>query len=398
MKQYSQSKAMRWVMGGALSCLLALAGCGSDGSGPVGTLNVLLTDAPGCGYDHVYVTVDHVEISADGTDWTRVPVNPALDRIDLLSLTNGALLSLGSVPLSAGTYQQVRLVLKDNGTSAPWANALVLTGSSTELPLKTPSGQQIGYKIRGPITVQANTLSDLVLDFDACQSVVAAGASGQHLLKPVVTATAKVVSGAIAGTAQPGAWVSAQQPSSSGAVVIKSTVADPDTGVFTLSPMLSRDVGGQVDVVIVPPASAVNTSGWMTSVVQSVPITAGATTSLGTVMSSYAPVYPVSGSFTVAGSPGAANFNVTQTLSNLSRTYSITSALATGGSYSLPLAATGPQLGTYSAQLPLTFTTITLPSDVGIYQVQASDAAGSSQTRTVDVSAGPATENFTLAP
>jgi hypothetical protein len=162
--------------------------------------------------------------------------------------------------------------------------------------------------------------------------------------------------------------------------------------------MLSSDVGGQVDVVIVPPASAVNTSGWMTSVVQSVPITAGATTSLGSVMSSYAPIYPVSGSFTVAGSPGAANFTVTQTLSNLSRTYSITSALATGGSYVLPLAATGPQLGTYSAQLPLTFTTITQPSDVGIYQVQASDAAGSSQTRTVDVSTGPATENFTLAP
>lgn len=399
MKPSHHSVLRRWALGLGLAGVLAVSACSSGGgSGETGTLNLLLTDAPACGYDHVYVTVDHVEISPDGGRWTTVPVTAGLGRIDLLSLTNGALLSLGSSPLAAGTYQQVRLVLQDNAASAPWANALVLTGSTTELPLKTPSGQQSGYKIRGPFTVQANTLADLVLDFDACQSIVAAGASGQHLLKPVVTATAQVVSGAIAGTAQPGAQVSAQQPSSTGAVVVKSTVADASTGAFTLSPVLASDVGGQVDVVVVPPASVASAVGSMTSIVQSVPITAGATTQIGSVPTVSSTVYPVTGSVTVAGAAGAANLSATQTLSSTSRTYWVANTLATSGSYGLALAASGPRVSTYSTSLPLTFTTITNPADVGIYQLQATDAAGTTVTQSVNVSSGAATANFVLTP
>ena len=399
MKHEFRSIFSKWAWRAGLSCLLAMSGCSSGGSsGEVGTLNVLLTDAPACGFDHVYVTVDHVEISTDGGTWTTVPVKSTLSRIDLLTLRNGTLLSLGSVPLSAGTYQQVRLVLKDNGASAPWANALVLTGSTSELPLKTPSGQQSGYKIRGPFTVQANTLSDLVLDFDACQSIVAAGASGQHLLKPVVTATAQVVSGAIQGTAQPGAVVSAQQPDTSGAVVVKSTVADAVTGVFTLSPVLSSDVGGTVDVVVVPAASGAVPTGSMTSIIQAVPVTAGATTQLGTLSAVTTPIYSVTGSVDVAGSAAQANLRVTQTLTSQAKAYWVTSALTSGGTYAVALAASGPRLGTYSTSLPITFTTLTNPADVGIYQVQASDAAGTTSTQSVNVSAGSATANFSLSP
>jgi hypothetical protein len=401
MKRFERLPVPRWVQACGVTCLMMLSACssgGSGGSGEVGTLNVSLTDAPACGFDHVYVTVDHIEMSPDGGAWTTVPVRADLSRIDLLSLTNGTLLPLGSTPLAAGTYEQVRLVLKDNGASAPWNNALVLTGSTTELPLKTPSGQQSGYKIRGPITVQANTLADLVLDFDACQSIVAAGASGQHLLKPVVTATAQVVSGAIEGTAQPGSQVSAQQPSASGAVVVKSTVADATTGAFTLSPVLSSAAGGLVDVVVVPPATVSSNLGSMTSIVQSVPITAGASTQLGQLTSVTSPIYAVSGTVTVAGTAGAANLSVTQTLSSSAKTYWVSSALAPAGTYSLPLAASGPRVSTYSISLPQTFTTITAPSDVGIYQIQATDASGTMLTQSVNVSAGNATANFALTP
>ena len=83
----------------------------------MGTLNVSLTDAPACCHDPVYVTVDHVEISPDGEAWTTLPVKAGLSRIDLLSLTNGTLLALGSMPLVAGMYEQVRLVLQDNGST-----------------------------------------------------------------------------------------------------------------------------------------------------------------------------------------------------------------------------------------------------------------------------------------
>jgi hypothetical protein len=197
-----------------------LSGCGGGGGGgggtSTGTANVMLTDSPSCGYDHVYVTVDHVEISSDGSSWTSIPVSASLGRIDLLSLNNGTLISLGQAPLIAGTYEQVRLVLAANGNTAPNANSVVLTGSATEIALTTPSGQQSGYKIVGPFTIAAGTMADLVLDFNACKSIVVAGASGKYLLKPVVSAVAELVAGKITGTTVAGSHVYAEQQSTSG--------------------------------------------------------------------------------------------------------------------------------------------------------------------------------------
>ena len=158
---------------------------GGDGSG---TLRIALTDAPACGYDHVYITVDRVRVhassSAEDSDggWSEVVVNPA-QRIDLLDLTNGVLAELGQTPLPAGQYSQVRLVLRSNGTGTP-ANAVVPTGGS-EIPLDTPSATQSGLKLVHGFTVQPNTLVDLVLDFDACKSIVKRGNSGRYNLKPV---------------------------------------------------------------------------------------------------------------------------------------------------------------------------------------------------------------------
>ncbi|MGN5477302.1 DUF4382 domain-containing protein [Cupriavidus basilensis] len=49
---------------------------------------------------------------------------------------------------------------------------MVPTGGTEQALLDTPSAVQSGIKINRPFTVAANTLSDLVLDFDACKSVV----------------------------------------------------------------------------------------------------------------------------------------------------------------------------------------------------------------------------------
>jgi hypothetical protein len=383
------------IMAGAMSLILTACGGGGSGSPATSTLHVLLTDTPACGYDHVYITVDHVEISTDGYSWTSIPVDSTVSQpIDLLNLTNGALLSLGQAPLSAGTYEQVRLVLKSNGNAAPWANSVVLSSDpSTQIPLTTPSAQQSGYKIVGPFTVQAGTQADLVLDFDACKSVVVAGNSGKYLLKPVVTAMAEAVSGSVTGTTLPGAQVYAEQ----NGTIVNGTVADASTGNFTLYPILLSSIsGGMVDVVVVPPASG--TAGYDTAIIQDVPV--GAATPVGTITPSAATINTASGTVMVAGSPGAANLVANQTVNSSGRTYEIVSTSTTTGSYSLPLAASGPDLGTYSTTLPIPLTPDADAADVGIYSITAMDAAGTTATLSnVDVSAGSATnQDFTLNP
>ena len=186
--------------------LAALAACGGGGGGSAdagnGTLRLALTDAPACGFDKVNVTVEKVRVhqsnSSADTDsgWSEVVLNPAR-RIDLLSLTNGALFELGQTPLAAGKYSQLRLVLADNTQANPLANSVLPTGTNTEVALKTPSAQQSGLKIPVHITVAANQLADFVLDFDACKSVsvVTAGNSTNYNLKPQLRLIPRLVNG-----------------------------------------------------------------------------------------------------------------------------------------------------------------------------------------------------------
>ena len=235
----------RWGALTGLALLVAgLAACGGSGSAPAtGTLQLAMTDAPACGYDHVYVTVNKIRVhqsaAADGTEllgWRDLNI-PA-QRIDLLSLTNGVLQELGSMPLPAGTYQQVRLVLADNpanpSTANPLANALVLSGSDTEIPLTTPSAQQSGFKLKALFDVQSGQVADMVLDFDACRSIVKAGASGRYNLKPVVAVIPRLRT-AIEGYVDPSiaanVVVSTRDPDNN----LRATLPNPTTGKFTLA-------------------------------------------------------------------------------------------------------------------------------------------------------------------
>ena len=390
---------------------LLLPACGGGGgSAGMGSVNVRLTDAPACGYDHVYVTVDHVALSSDGNSWTTVPVSPSVTQpIDLLDLTNGVMLTLGQAPLPAGTYQQVRLVLKANSGSAPFANSLVLTGSPNQIALDTPSAQQSGYKILGPITVQAGTASDLVLDFNACRSIVVAGASGKYLLKPVVRATAQAVSGTISGFALPGSQVSAYAEPAGTFITGTVVPAGNPSARFNLGSILqtSATPGSSVDVVIVPPPA----SGQGSIVIQGIPVTASNTTwispSDGTSYFNATPstvsgINAVSGTVTVAGLPGAANLVANQTVTGSARTYEMaaTTSAPVTGTYSLLLAASGPWLGTYSGVVtttPIPLTQDTATTDAGIYSIVASDALSTSAPQTANVSAGPANLNFSLS-
>ena len=189
-------RTLQLLLGGGVLAALAACGGGEGGGGVAsvgggGTLRLALTDAPACGFDAVNVTVEKVRVhqsnSAADSDsgWSEVVLNPSR-RINLLNLTNGVLDELGQVPLPVGKYTQLRMILTDNNSAAPFANSVKPTGSA-EVALKTPSGQQSGVKTNVNIDIAANKLADFVLDFNACKSVVTAGNSGQYLLKPVVS-------------------------------------------------------------------------------------------------------------------------------------------------------------------------------------------------------------------
>lgn len=202
----------------------------------------------------------------------------------MLSLTNGVLQQLGQIPLPTGHYQRIRLVLTSN-------NSVVLTTATgtddADVALTTPGATQSGYKVVGNFTVQPDTLTDLVLDFDACRSVVQKG-NGTYSLKPVVTATPVVVSGRIKGVVsltEAGAKVYAEQ----NGVVIKGTVVNTD-GSFTLSPLIQSSSNGNYDVVVVD-------QGFSNAIIRSVPVTASADT---TVSTAAAPVSAPAASFRVA--------------------------------------------------------------------------------------------------
>ncbi len=290
----------------AITSAIFLVACGGGGGGGAageGQLRVALTDAPACGYDHVWVTVDRIRVHTSATaddnasGWQELLVQPPR-RIDLLALSNGAMEELGEAPLPAGSYQQVRLVLAPTGAASPPVHAVQPAGGSV-IALDTPSAQQSGLKLQARVDVPEGQRADLVLDFDACRSVVPRGNSGRYNLKPVVAVVPRTVAG-VEGFVTPalaaaGAEVSAQQNGS----VVRSTLADAATGRFYL-PYLAD---GSYTVVV-------SAEGAATTVVTGVPVArATGTTVLNTSANPITPpvsaMRDVTGTVTVGGLPAA---------------------------------------------------------------------------------------------
>lgn len=339
----------RFALGAAL--LAGLAACGGGGGDGTasgsGTLRLALTDAPSCGYDAVYVTIEKVRVhqssSAGDNDggWSEIVLNPAR-RVDLLGLTNGVLMELGQTPLPTGKYTQMRLVLADTSNGQSLANAVVPTGGA-EVALKTPSGQQSGVKTNINIDIAENKMADFVLDFDACKSVVRAGASGQYLLKPVVTVIPRFISG-VQGqmdAALAGAQVSLQL----NGTVVKATVPDA-AGRFLLQPVEP----GNYTLVMTAPGRA-------TAVVTGVPVAAETVTPLGSAATPFS--LPVSATAGVSGTAPADT--LVRALQPLTAGMSVEVGgqfvNATTGAYAFTLPVAAPLVAAYvPAPAPLVFT------------------------------------------
>lgn len=301
----------------------------------------------------------HQSSTANDADagWSEVVLNPAR-KINLLNLTNGVLLNLGQTPLPTGRYTQLRMILADN-TGNTLANSVVPTGSSSEVALKTPSGQQSGVKANINIDIAENKLADFVLDFDACKSVVTAGNSGQFLLKPVVSVIPRYIS-AVAGfvdasLANGSTAVSLQQ----GGVVIKATAPD-STGKFLLQPVGA----GSYSLVLTAP-------GRTTAVITNVAVGTDTVTTVNASGTAFS--LPVSTTGTAKGSaPVDTLVRALQVLSS-GTTVEVSGRFVDGitGAYSFPLAVNAPLVAPYvAAPSALVFTSDTAVA--GRYTLRAS--------------------------
>ncbi|MBS7807188.1 DUF4382 domain-containing protein [Variovorax sp. PCZ-1] len=380
------------VEDGGVNTSVGGVGGGSGGTGaPSGSLSVGLTDAPACGYNHVYVTVEKVRVNLSDTasdadaGWSEIAL-PAPKRIDLLTLTNGVVEPLGSTNLPAGKYRQLRLVLASNTTANPFANAVVPTGGS-QVALDTPSAQQSGLKLKTDFDVAASQQTNMVIDFDACKSVVKAGNSGKYQLKPVLSVFKRGNTGIEGYVALPLAnsntIVSAQQ----NGVSIRSTV--PNTsGQFILSFLPA----GTYTLVI-------NSTGYSTGVITGIPVaTAAGNTTVSSSASPFAlgasSMSAVSGTVTLAGAPATtATIGITQVLTSAGTVslaqLSVDSVSAT---YGISLPRLAPQLGVYST----TTKPALLSADnaaAGNYRITA-QALGSTQVAPVNVSSGDVSQGF----
>lgn len=385
-----RGSANRLVAGAVMTgAALMLAACGGGGGGggsvPQGTVSMSLTDEPAC-YKNVYVTVTRVMLHKAGTaegegagGWEEITPPKGPVKVDLLNLTNGKLEDLGMAEVDAVSYDQVRLVLAEN-SGVPYANYVTLL-SGTDQELKTPSAAQSGLKIKADFAVAAGGTTDLLLDFDACKSIVIAGNSGQYILKPVVRLSGKPV-GSIAGAVTTTMTLSATTISAQqNGQVLRSTTPDKD-GLFKLAYLEP----GTYTVVITSADRA-------TGVISSVPVGTTTTTVNGTATI----VLPTSPMGTVTGVVKAGTALVTDAM------IIATQDVAAGGPVQVLSRPVDFELATYTMQLP-TADAVRAPYAAGVLTFNAdTTAAGKYKLTSTSPTKGtltqtitpPATVNFT---
>jgi hypothetical protein len=232
-------------------CVFFFASCSGGGSGDggsvdTGTVSLNLMDLPNGEYKAVYVNISEVQVHKAGNtdndgndgDGSWLTVGSPNKIYNLLELVNGVTESLGTKELEAGRYTQVRLIigeeipLNQEGNPAKNINDdnhsepnYVIDQSDIVIPLKIPSGFNTGIKLVHPFEVTKNGLMELILDFDAMNSIVKTG-NGKLILKPTI----KIIE------ALNYAEVSGQVSNNSGGlggVRVSAQTYDTDSGVIT---------------------------------------------------------------------------------------------------------------------------------------------------------------------
>jgi hypothetical protein len=175
MKTQSAMKYLRNLTAVVLAAAVFATTTGCKKDSRQSTMVVHMTDAPAA-WAEVNVEIQEVLVHLADSSWMTLNTNAGV--YNLLDLQNDVTVVIAdSTGVPAGHVTQMRLILGSN-------NSLSDT-SGASFALTIPSGQQTGIKINLNTTLQANMTTEVLLDFDAEQSVVDLGA-GLYLLKPVI--------------------------------------------------------------------------------------------------------------------------------------------------------------------------------------------------------------------
>lgn len=181
----------------ATLAVVQLPGCGGGGGGgggtaSTGTLKVSITDKQSDAFDKVVISIREIravpagrENAADDDPGLPVIASFAAPMVVDVMQLQFAQTFLGDATLPARTYSQIRLILNPNRNGQPPANYLILKSdlTATHIPLTTPSGQQSGLKVLGPVEVRTGVVTAVMIDFDPNTAIVARG-NGDYNLKP----------------------------------------------------------------------------------------------------------------------------------------------------------------------------------------------------------------------
>jgi hypothetical protein len=186
---------MRLVTAVALAAALAVAAaCGSSPSSPStgGTLNIALKDSPFSDAKSLLVTFSEVDAhKSDQTDgqWTTLPfAGGASTRTCDLKKLQASQDILGTGPLAAGQYTQIRLIVSsatiyfDNAAAGNACDATIAPPSGANVSVTIPSGE---VKLVQQFTVPTTGATTILLDFDGDQSIQQQG-NGAYSMKPVI--------------------------------------------------------------------------------------------------------------------------------------------------------------------------------------------------------------------
>lgn len=164
--------------------------CKKSTSSGTSSLAVRMTDAPG-NFTAVYIDLQSVVITGNAGGDVTLNTHPGI--YNLLNFSDGVDTLLATGNLQVGSVEQIRLVLGPN-------NSVVVDGVT--YPLSTPSAQQSGLKLQVHQTLQPGVAYNVLLDFDANQSIVRQG-NGTYQLKPVIRVIESAITGSIEGSVTP---------------------------------------------------------------------------------------------------------------------------------------------------------------------------------------------------